>query len=823
MTNQRVDSNSFLFNLKKLFWILIFFALFISGCHLPSGTNLSSDFFDSTNEFKTPSVNLQFKLSLTEPIRESERLVLEIIDDVTGMPYNNKIVALKRDDDLTYQAAVKIPAGSIIKYRYSKMSDSLIPEEAPGGEQILYRIAYAKNNTLIQDVLQVWQGELFSGATGVLKGSIVNVGNNQPVSDILVSAGGKRTFTDVNGRYQINGLGTGVHNVVFYAVDGRFRAFQQGAEIAQGKITSANVELEEMPEVEVTFHVIPPNDALGAPIYLAGNIRQLGNTFVELPGGMSIKPKRMPILKPNTDGSMSITLKLYAETDLRYKFTLGDGYWNAEQKQNGGFRIRQLIIPNQDIIMDHTIETWRSPGVNPITFKINIPSNTSPLDNKYIQFKVDDWMEPIPLWPLGNDQYLFILFSPLEKSNNLSYRFCRNEDCIQALDGESLNYDRQISALADEQTVNVILDTWQNWYSFKRNETLIESYVPIKSSSFRKMIEFTPEMDPSWLALVPQNIGSIDQLGANTVIFSPSWFVKPNSPYIQPEFGKTPFSFELSNLILTSRSQGFQVGLFPQISPLGAIAEWWENPSENQLWQETIFSNYREFIISYANLSNQTNTSFLIIGGKSLLPAIIDRPVMNQEISQPQNLLEEQWVELIKELRSMYKGELYWATNANLHLDPLPSFIDLFDGIYISVDSPLAFGDQTGFDEIQSGFIELIDREIYEAYRSTGKPITLGFGYPAVEMGASGCALFGESCFNDGLFNANRLSAFTTDFDQQSLIYNAIFPVVASRDWISNVSIRGYEPVVSVHTASSSIGSKPSADVIRYWYTNMVP
>jgi hypothetical protein len=103
------------------------------------------------------------------------------------------------------------------------------------------------------------------------------------------------------------------------------------------------------------------------------------------------------------------------------------------------------------------------------------------------------------------------------------------------------------------------------------------------------------------------------------------------------------------------------------------------------------------------------------------------------------------------------------------------------------------------------------------------KPITLALGYPAVENAASGCALLGASCYNDGLFRSRELTPYAVNFEEQALIYNAVMPIIASREWITAVSIRGYEPTVTVHNGSSSIAAKPAMDVIQYWFTNMKP
>lgn len=823
MINQKNKFKSHYLGFNLFLCLFLIGATFLTSCHFPSRIDMDSDLFDNESDYSTPLVNLHFSLSLPSQIQEKEKIALEIVDDVTGLPYNTKIILMRKESGLTYRTVLPVPAGSVVKYRYNKITDILIPETTPNNETILYRIAYAANHTFIQDIIQSWQDEVYAGGAGLLQGSVVSSDNNQPAADILVSAGGQRTFTDANGNYQIEGLGSGVHNVVFYAIDGQFRTFQQGALIEQGKITLADADLERMPKVKVSFNVTPPNDALGVPIYIAGNIRQLGNTFAELSGGMSVKPKRMPSLQLKSDGSMSISLTLFAGTDLRYKFTLGDGYWNAEQKRDGGFRTRQLIVPDEDVIINQTIETWRSPNVEPVSFEVSIPAKLSPTESKYIQFKNQDWMEPIPLWPLGNNQYLFILFSPLEKNQAILYRFCRNEDCVHARDAGSLEFERQILVEPSEQNISLTLDNWQNLYQFKSNDTVIESYIPQKTPSYQTMLELTPEMDPSWLILFPQGITSVDQMGANSVIISPQWFIKSNSPYPHPVIGKTPFAFELSGLLAETKAQGFQVGLFPQLAPFNLLENWWSSTSQGELWRESFFTSYREFLLNYAKIAKQSQADYLFIGGKSVLPAINSSSENEFEDLTAFSTSHEEWVNLIKETREIFQGELIWATNANRNMDPLPSFIDQFDRIYISIDSPLALEEQPSFEGIQAGFINLIDSEIYEVYRSTGKPITLAFGYPALSSSASGCALFGDRCFNDGLFRLEQIDTLPVDFEQQSLVYNAIFPILASRDWVSGASIRGYEPIVDIHSGSSAIGGRPASDVIKYWFTNLIP
>jgi hypothetical protein len=58
-----------------------------------------------------------------------------------------------------------------------------------------------------------------------------------------------------------------------------------------------------------------------------------------------------------------------------------------------------LIVPSEDVTIDHTIQTWRTAGLEPITFSISIPPDTSPVDGKYIQFKAKDGQNQSPYGP----------------------------------------------------------------------------------------------------------------------------------------------------------------------------------------------------------------------------------------------------------------------------------------------------------------------------------------------------------------------------------------------------------------------------------------
>src|SRR5659263_274802 len=57
------------------------------------------------------------------------------------------------------------------------------------------------------------------------------------------------------------------------------------------------------------------------------------------------------------------------------------------------------------------------------------PAYTPVTDIVSIQFNPYGWTEPIPMWPLGNNQWVYQLYSPLNMLGDFEYRYCRNDQC----------------------------------------------------------------------------------------------------------------------------------------------------------------------------------------------------------------------------------------------------------------------------------------------------------------------------------------------------------------------------------------------------------
>ena len=88
-----------------------------------------------------------------------------------------------------------------------------------------------------------------------------------------------QTLTASDGSFILEGLPTGMHNLVVYSLDGSFQPFQQGAVIAPDSTTPAMIQVNPNTTVNVTFLVSPPeNNLKGIPIRIGGTSGQDGTS-----------------------------------------------------------------------------------------------------------------------------------------------------------------------------------------------------------------------------------------------------------------------------------------------------------------------------------------------------------------------------------------------------------------------------------------------------------------------------------------------------------------------------------------------------------------
>lgn len=752
-----------------------------------------------------PSAAMTFSVSLPSPLQAGETLFLSIVDEVTGLALNPVNHPMQGMDSLHYTANIPLPLDSVVKYRYVRQGALPFPEDDSGDRHVRYRMVLVTGPGVVEDVVTSWTDGLFTGSYGRLTGRVLQSGSGAPIPDILIAAGGQQTLTDSLGQFNIEGLPPGTHNLVAYALDGGYQTFQQGARVEAGKSTPVNFSLDPARLVEVVFVVTAPANTIpNTPIRFAGNLYQLGNVFGDLEGGLSGVATRMPVLTPLSDGRYSLTLRLPAGADIRYKYTLGDGFWNAEHRSDGSFVVRQLVVPDaaEPFQVQDVIETWQAGPSSPILFEVSVPGATPVSDIVSIQFNPYGWTQPIPMWPRGNNQWVYQLYSPLNMLGAFEYRYCRNDQCGVADDVQTPP-GRSGRRVATSLTPQNLQDTVGGWAWLQpATSSLVGLPVTARPAGFWTGVEFMPGYDPTWQAWTPLAIQNVQALHANWLVLTPSWTAARVAPFVfSPLPGTDPLLVDNLDTISRARAAALNVALFPQANLPGDAAAFWSAAPRSPEWWEAWFSRYRAFAAYHADLAAASGAQALILGGPWVLPAL---PGVSGTLADA----EARWLAVIADIRQRYGGAVYWAASYPGGLESLPNFVRNLDGIYLLWYAPLS---GSNVEAMQAVAGQLLDDEVGPFQVTLDKPLVLAVSYPSA-AGAVNAALPTGVLFQPGSSQA------AVDLQVQADLYQALLAAVNERPWVRGFVSRGYYPPIALQDASASVRGKPAADMLWYWY-----
>lgn len=785
-----------------------------------------------------PVAQTTFIATLPEPLQANETLLLVVLDEVTGLSLNPTQYPMKARDTLTYEATIPVIYNGVIKYRYVRQSASIVFEDTSFNTAIRYRMHVANGPSEVRDIIADWGDKSYTRPTGTILGQIYNADTNAPVPNVLVAAGGAQYITDSLGRFELTGLPTGTHQLTVYSLDGLYLPFQQGAVVASETPTIVDIRIKPTRLVHVTFIVSTPADTTpGVPVRIAGNILQLGNTFADLQGGMSAIADRMPVLNLQPDGRYAITLSLPVGAHIQYKYTLGDGFWNAEHKEDGGWVLRDFIVPEQDVTLQDTVATWLATRNSaPILFETTVPSVTPPGDIVYIQFNTFGWMEPIPMWPLGNNRWAYKLYGPLNFLGDFSYRYCRNGQCGSADDNQTAGLSAKGRIAATSLLGQDIQDTVNSWKWFENPEpvSLVGATITPRAAGFVAGVEYQSTYRPNVSYFAPQTFANAKAIGSNLVVFTPSWTYASVSPLrftVSP--GEDPLWIDSAIMISQARAVGLNVALFPTPhftgtpdSTTSTFASFWQNAPRDAAWWQAWFTKYRAFAVNYADLAAQTGAQFLILGGEAVSPAL---PAGTLPDGQPSNVpadVEAQWRAIIQDVRARFKGQVFWAMPYTKSSIEAPvSFLKDVDGVYLLWSAKLAESPTATKADFANEAGRLLDNEVAPLVNLLGKPIILAVSYPSATGAATGCVASGSGACVDFASLSQPYTdnpSVSLNLQTQADIYEAMLTAVNARPWISGFVSRGYFMPVALQDKSTSIHSKPAADVLWYWYPRLL-
>ena len=773
---------------------------------------------------RTTLAETVFEVTLAEPLNEGETLYLELLDEVTGIALNPTRYIMEAKDNYSYYIRIPLVIGSVVKYRYVREGNSTnIIEHDSNGDVVQYRIELINKAAVVSDFVTGWDTNQYGGPTGAISGYIYDEKSDEPLSEIMVYLNGLKAATTVDGFYEINNLPAGEYSLVAMHPDGKYQIFQQGAVIAENSITPASFGVKKADMVDVTFVMTPPeNETTDGEVRFISNLYALGNTYSEQEGGVSVLPSIAPVMDLQSNGTYQLTLSIPEGFDLQYKYSLGDGFVNAEHNEDGSYNVRQYIVPGKKTKVSDTVSSWFSTVGEAIQFNVLVPENTPENDTVAIQFNPFVWMEPIPMRSLGGNYWTFTLYSPFEYLNNAQFRFCRNNQCGLADDAMTIGTDAAgyMLDLSDSSmtTIDYNLEEWAGLsyqdYSFS------PASIPSDNNIYYKGIEIDENLNRKSASTSDWGIVNAAVYGANMLILTPTWTTPiTNTNLMTVETGSDLLFSELETMSADALELGLTISLFPQPRFTTTKSEYWSHADLSYSWWHDWFNKYEHMILSYAAYAEQKGLQTLIIGGSQISPALPDGSLPNGNSANTPYDFANRWNGLIGSVREKFSGQIFFALPYAKDMNGSMDVLANVDAIYVEMDSAMVSSDSAGLDDVRSGFSSILNTTIYNLYATYQKPIILGIDYPSIKGSASNCQNFSNSCEE---FIESQNNAFVSlDLNGQAQIYQALIEEAIQHNWIYGLVSQGYNPSVTVLDNSRSIQAKPASTVLAHYFNSL--
>lgn len=814
-------SNTFRSSIKQFIFLIVIFSL--SGCSVFQNTvepdNSSSS--ESTIQYhqNVPYAEVRFFLQIPDPVEED--IVFEIVDDVTGIEFNPTRYSMEKINDKSYQITFPAKLGSTVKYRYFRNGGLPIYETDYQNNPISYRVAYVNTASEFSDILTNWSDQIYSYEYGKLQGQVINSVSKSPIPNAFVVVGGRHTFTNSQGFFTINLLPPGKHNLVVLSTDGEYQIFQQETIIGEGLTTPASIEIAPSNFVNLTFVVHQPqlinNESI---VRIVGNTFQTGNIFTEVYNGENVIASRAPILSQLPDGSSTITLSLPVGFEFVYKYTLGSGFWNAELTSDGNFNTRHIIVPENDTLITDVIDNWVGPGTAPSYFKVSVPENTPENDIVSIQFSPFGWSSPIPMTKIGTNIWSYTLYGPLNMVGNVNYRFCRNDACGTADD--SFSAGNSVSGYSFEPGTETLvlentIESWINWTSKTTPTAIIAPEIKDRGPEFITGIQFNSNngiFDPVY---APQAVQNLKDLGANSLILPVEWTMQSLNPLIMSPLPADNLLWkDLVKIINFAQKSGLNVILTPvMVIDKLPVTQYMQADLPGD-WVDKFGSSYEEFLRYTVDLASFMNISEIILPSESYAFSKTDN------YSEIKNMIISHSAASLETFKQSYSGKFILSIQDVNNL-PAEEFLSSYDGFIVKSDWNLGTisNDNSG---LTSSYKNYLDEVVVKLYESTSKPVYLDIEFPSAIGAESGCVSFGEECLDFDLLNlagTELRSSIMVDLLVQVDLYQAALTAINDTSWVQGVVSNGFNDIVALQDASSSVRGKPSADVLWYWFPRM--
>ncbi len=218
--------------------------------------------------------------------------------------------------------------------------------------------------------------------------------------------------------------------------------------------------------------------------------------------------------------------------------------------------------------------------------------------------------------------------------------------------------------------------------------------------------------------------------------------------------------------------------------------EGWEN------WSES----YRKFIFHYAKMSQLYEVDLFCIGTE-LHATVKEHP--------------EFWIQLIKDIRKIYSGEITYAANWNAEADDV-KFWDQLDYIGIQAYYPLTDKIEPSVKNLKKGWKKHVD-QIEKLHHRYNKPILFSeLGYKSTP----------DAGIEPWVW-ANAINSLykKVSYKTQANCYEAFFQTFWKKDWFDGVHFWEWQASRNHHRKRKDINftpqQKPAENIMTKWFGRM--
>ncbi len=748
---------------------------------------------------------------------------VKIIDDVGG---TSVVVPLISAGNNLWSGGTQATLGSVLRYRYIRALPTYEEEVTPARQPVAYRLLLVGGaSETADDTVAAWTDTPFVGDLGGVSGVVRNSNINQGALGVLVSAGGKMAVTAWDGSYSIADVPAGLQRVTILAPDGFLQPAQKNVTVVPGQTAVQDFATPDPNQVQVTFLVrVPPGTDGSAAVRLAGNIAELGDTFVLDASDSAIAATRQPVLIPFADGRWATIVILPHGAVVNYKYTLGDGLWNGELDSSGARRLRQLIVPFNNVTVEDQVDAWHSGISASVTFELTTPPNTPPNDTLTVQFRTTQWNRPLPLWRVGPNQWKYILYNPTDIVGSVFYRFCRNYACGTADDSATAGRSatgRFFTFTLLPQDLQDRVEAWQWLADPPPASGVLPAVNP--HPGFAAGFDFDDAWDPNQTAFFGETLKNIQATGANWVTFTPRGTAVPRGVSPAPAYALdpalAPLPTEWKPLVDAAHNTGLRVMFHPvtcHYTPYGAC-DYWNGVNFTADFWNAWFAAYQQHLLTQAEIAARSSLDMLVVGDFKLRPSFPGEPEAPPDA-------DVRWRSLISQVRARYKGQLAFELlmGPNVWPNP-PQFLDAVDVLRVFWWSALSQSNTASVNDMANTAGGLMDSQLLPFQKRFNKPLYINAAYYAADGAATQCLQrFDGQCYSYEDFNpGGNETPFALDLQEQADIYAALLTAVNGRGWISGFSSYGYNPVVALRDKSLSVRGKPAEAVLAAWYPKL--